>query len=340
MTDRHRSIPCPLCRDAPMRTNVYGRHMRTHVRQLLATHNQAQLMRESRSVCVCHHVIKSVPEKRMHEFTFAICLGCGMDMTCLGDRRSNASNKTRHEYLTEVSAAHRFCEEPTAIEEFMAKHNKSCGNTFDKLTAWFDMSKKPPKLPARPKTTTDAAKPERAPRKTLVPKTDPQGPPLGSSTAAPSDRELRDGIAKRFPDTFDWYGWETEDDDEFETDDEAEEDEERERREEWEDEMNTKREDRAEQRGLSVLEMLDRVEKSMKFQTKYAHDASARTKRIVSDIEMKHAKERAEMENRMHHMEREMEAMKRREERVLGMQKLLEARMQESPVVEAEVQTE
>lgn len=302
-----------------MSSKNYSRHMRTHTRQLLNP-KTIDKMKETRCVCVSHGTVKLASDgsKRIYEFTFAVCLACGMDVSCCFGSRGRSL--VRHEYLQHVSAAHRCNEGPTLVEEFIEKHNKSCGHRFDEIVDWFDPTKKS-KLPERPKTTK-TTKTTKAPRKTLVAAKDPQVPP-SVSVLDDTDRTIRDAIVSRFRSEFEYYGWDTDDEDSLPDGSDSEDEE---RREEAEEELELKRENRAKERSMTVLGMLDMLSKSNKKLLRQTRDAADMRRKAVSDVEMKAERERMEMENRMNLMERELERLRGCERRMLEMRELLNSR--------------
>lgn len=209
---------CIIC-TASMRTDHYGEHMLTHIREILVRDKlQREESIENKSVCVYLRHLKNLPTTGPQELvSFACCLVCGKweqnvgrkgVWKCLNERWCRDCNKphkgagawNKDEMHCSCPGSHlprpQNCE-PNECEIFIDKHNAECAGGYDRIAEWFDLKKpKPKSIPVVRKT---------AQKRTQKTKTT-------TSSPTPPTSSLPDLVAKAFPIVFDHYYYQTDED--------------------------------------------------------------------------------------------------------------------------------
>lgn len=249
--DTHKCKFCPIVdgKHKEMRSDNYAGHMRRmHVRDILMKDNeQLETSITNNDVVIYHNTSVKGQQKTTHHYSFAICLGCGDHTSAVG---KSTMRGIRYEY-PEDYLMHKMYESPCEVEEWIAKHNRMCKGRYDHIKDWFDLNvRKPAAIPERPKSGITR---EYVPRGTKTTKAD----------VGVSDRAICDEIVKRFGDVFEYYNYDSAEEEIDEEDEDAVE------------ERKEHREDRARERGMTYIEMIDRIRKSYDYQIK-----EARKKRV------------------------------------------------------------
>lgn len=244
MAGAHLTVKCNFCDDKTMRCDNYPGHMRTHIRDMLL-HDTAML-----DTCVANQEVvvyyKSTTEGKNRtqlHYKFAVCLSCGDHTSYVGN---NTLRGIRYVYKEDY-LSHKYNTEPSECEEWIAKHNRMCNGRYDTVKDWYNKSSNKLKLPERPKEAK-AATTESTPRATKA----------QSATVGVSDRVVCDEIVKQFGDIFDYYNYDSGEEEIDEDDEDAVE------------ERKDHRDDRARQRAMTYVEMIARIRKSYDYQVKNA----------------------------------------------------------------------
>lgn len=293
--DRHDAIECEICKDK-MRCDNYGRHMKTHLNALLMATNRTKAVENKHPVV--SYVQKGVRRCRTR---FAYCFVCadyehaGSEkeskwrheherwcMDCEKPHPGKVSGETVLDADTMCMCAHMPLPQNTKgnkVDAFIAKHNVECRSGFTAVQQHFVMGKVPPK-PRGIRSGTAA----KAPRKTL----ETHGKRVQHVV---DDRLPRDRIAARFPQHFEYYFYDQE-----QTEEDCVEDE------------------RDEQRGMTLEEMLDLIATKLnEAETNVEEVKQAVVKNVTKQYENKlraKNKEYDELEQETIRLRGEVEAMK------------------------------
>lgn len=249
--DRHGDdISCTICKKT-MRCNNYARHMKQHLNQLLGNTNCMKAI-ENKHPVVSYKEVGPMKSRTR----FAYCFVCNEHQgsegakeclwryqherwckECKKPHPGKITGETVLDASTQCMCSHMPPLQNTKgnkVDDFITKHNVECRGGFDTVRNIFDAGKVPPK-PRGIRNSKDA----RAPRKTLQ---------THATRVVVDDRTPRDAIARRFPNMFERYFYDAEDD-----------------RENGEDEENIEcwSEERDEQRCMTQEEMLDKVAKAL-----------------------------------------------------------------------------
>jgi len=163
-----------------MRRDYFGRHMTTHIREILkADKQQVADGIENHDVVVFQQFKLTQDDGQTRIYTrFAVCLGCGKYEQSLTKafRFQHAqwcdTCKTPMDERCETCERKSSVKQPTvnnACDDFIQAHNDSCGNHWPDVSVWFDISKPAPKFKASDRKTTRKMTTDRPPRKTIQP---------------------------------------------------------------------------------------------------------------------------------------------------------------------------
>ena len=308
---------CPLC-TASMRTDHYGEHLLTHLREILVRDKaQREEAIEDKSVCVyLRHLRQSPTAGPQMLVSFACCLACGKWEQNVGRKgvwrvlheRWCATCKKPHQGPGVFDSDPNFCQDPTHglprpqhskqndCEDFCDKHNSECCGGFDRVSEWFDLTKpKPKSIPVvrktaqkrtvKPKTETSAPAPAPAPA--------PAAPTLPTSSVIPL-------VVRAFPDVFDHYDYETDDDSDADEDDIAD-----------------AKEQRHTQRAMTAEQMIAKAGDSFTKLQKRCQNAAKLQQKAVADAVERRDKEIDAMEQKLFRKEEECE---RKDQRIQQME--------------------
>lgn len=304
-----------------MRTDHYGEHLLTHIREILVRDKpQRDESMAEKSVCVYLRQLRnSATVGPQMLVSFACCLGCGKWEQSIGRKgvwraiheRWCGDCKKPHQGpgVWDTDDIHCACNrlllprpqhsKPNETEDFVDKHNSECTGAFERIAEWFDLSKPKPKaIPIVRKTAqkrTQKTKATKTPTETPTPPTPPT-PAAIPTLAPPSSKPIPDLIARAFPTIFDSYDYETDDDSDADEDEVADAKEQR----------HTERTMGAEKMIATAGKYHDKILKQVRDANKIKHDA-------VADATRRAAKEVDEMEQKLF---REQEASEEKTKRI------------------------
>lgn len=282
-----------------MRTDHYGEHLLTHIREILVRDKpQREEAVTDQSVCVYLRQLRTSPTAGPQMLvSFACCLGCGKWEQNIG--RKGVWRCLHERWCVDCKKPHQgpgvwdkddtYCNcnrtvlprpqhcDPNECEAFVEKHNAECAGAFERIAEWFDLSKPKPK--AIPVVRKTAQKRVQKTKPTTETPATPASPTL--PTSAPPSKPIPDLIARAFPTVFDSY--------DYETDDASDAD---------EDEIADAKEQRHTERSMGAEQMIakagkshDKLLKQLRDANKIKHDtvaaATARADKQVDEMEQK-----------------------------------------------------
>lgn len=195
-----------------MRRDYFSTHMATHLRELLKSdpHQIAESV-ENHDVVVFQRKRRSLPDGQTQDCTlFACCLGCGKHEQCLTNKwrfqHKQWCESCKHPFESECECGRRSQRtqhnEPNRCDEFIERHNESCGGQWSAVRAWFDLKLPAPKLKiSNRKTERKQLKPRAGAGSNL---SDPVAPVAAPAAPAPpaSDETIRALILSVFAEEF------------------------------------------------------------------------------------------------------------------------------------------
>lgn len=159
-----------------MRRDYYSTHMATHIRELLKLdpHQVAESV-ENHDCVVFQRKRRTLPDGQSQDATmFACCLVCGKHDQCLAapwrfqHKQWCEPCKSPFESECECGRRSKLIQQTqlNRCDEFIERHNSSCGGQWDSIKTWFDLKRPAPKLKISNRKTE---RKQQAPRKQLKP---------------------------------------------------------------------------------------------------------------------------------------------------------------------------